>query len=449
MVAREVCPTDADGGGTWNREKGTILFGAFGGIQRVSAAGGEPKPVLKLDASRQETTQLFPWFLPHGLHFLYYSGSTDSTKRGIRAGSLDGNTQPVMPEASNVAFVKPGHILFGRGTALMATPFDPLKLSVTGDAFPIGEGLARQEFTPYTGFGASEAGGLAWRSGRLIETGVFRYTRDGRKLGSVGEVRPIRQFHLSPDNRYAALEVPENDLWIMDLASGITTRLTYDGKDNSDAVWSTDGHNIVFASRRAGAMAVYRKVVGELGDMEILRSRERLAYPTQQFADGSILGVSLPAKAFSLLQPGKPQPQVLFESEFAKDGPQVSSDGRWIAYHSLETGRWEVYVAAFPSFTGRRRVSTAGGVQPHWRKDGRELFYVSPTGQLMAVPMKGGASPEAGPPVELFRVPLRAVPQYFQYEPTADGRTFYFLEQPDDSASPVEVLLNWTGAGHK
>ena len=236
----------------------------------------------------------------------------------------------------------------------------------------------------------------------------------------------------------------------MDLARGITTRLTSDGK-NTDGVWSTDGRNIVFSSNRAGVRAVYRKAVGELGAMEIFRSpAPAFAWPAQQLADGSILGVNVSAKAFSLLQPRKPQSQVLFESEFAKDGPQVSSDGRWIAYHSLETGRWEVYVAAFPSFTERRRVSTVGGVQPHWRKDGRELFYLSPNGQLMAVPMKGGgASPEAGPPAELFRVPLRASSAYFQYEPTADGRTFYFLEQPDDSASPVEVLLNWTGAGHK
>ncbi|MBI3698571.1 MAG: PD40 domain-containing protein, partial [Acidobacteria bacterium] len=138
------------------------------------------------------------------------------------------------------------------------------------------------------------------------------------------------------------------------------------------------------------------------------------------------------------------KPVLLFQSEFDKDQPAVSPDGRWVAYNSSESGRWEVYVASFPGFTERRQISNSSGCQPLWRKDGKELFYLTLEAKVMAMDIKPAATPEAGLPRELFAVPLRVNPTGNQYAVTGDGRKFFFLESLDEGPVPITVTLNWT-----
>jgi hypothetical protein len=141
---------------------------------------------------------------------------------------------------------------------------------------------------------------------------------------------------------------------------------------------------------------------------------------------------------------GNRKPVALMKSEFAKDEPHVSPDGRWIAYNTTESGRWEVYVAAFPGFTAKRQVSNNGGAQALWRKDGKELFYLSPDGKLMAVDVKAGVTIETGPPKALFQTPLVVSPVDDQYCVTADGQRFLLGEPVGNAANPITVVLNWT-----
>ena len=144
------------------------------------------------------------------------------------------------------------------------------------------------------------------------------------------------------------------------------------------------------------------------------------------------------------IPPSGGKPESIFQTDFESDEPHVSPDGHWITYASSESGKWEIYIAAFPSFNNRRQVSNAGGTSPLWRADGKELFYLAPDGKLMSVPFKGGAQPETSIPVELFQTRLRADPRFNQFTATRDGQRFLTYEPVEDNAQPFLVLLNWT-----
>jgi serine/threonine protein kinase len=444
-------------GGSWSRS-GIILFGKGGSfLRQVPASGGEPKPALPLDQSRKEVAQLFPWFLPDGQHFLYSSRSLEVGKSAIRLGALGSTeTRLVVTAFSNSAFAPPGLLLFGRQQSLMGQAFDASGLQATGDPFPIAEGAGRlgPALSP---FSVSSNGVLIWRGGGPANAQITAYSRDGRRLGSVGETSAIRELFLSPDGKRLSLEMinpstesTNRDVWVVNLANNIFSRVTYDPAPDSDPIWSPDGRELVFSSsRKGGTASLYRKVFGGPPEQLLFEFNEPI-FAQQWLPGGSLLFLTLGGKAFYRLPlTGERKPEMLFQSEFEKDGPTVSPDGRSIAYNSSESGRWEVYLASFPAFTERRQVSNSGGCQPLWRKDGKELFYLTLEGHLMAVDIKLGAGAEAGLPRELFRIPMRPDPILNQYAITGDGRKFLVLEDVDEGPSPLTVVLNFTaGLAH-
>jgi Tol biopolymer transport system component/predicted Ser/Thr protein kinase len=443
-----LCDIGPGRGGTWSQD-GTILFASVGNpLRRVPAAGGEPKPVLRLDSAPQEM-QIYPWFLPDGRHFLYYSGFADAGKSGIRSGSLDSaETRPVLAAQTNFAFAPPGFLLFARQQTLMAQAFDAGKLHVSGDPFPVAEGVGRFVGTGAR-FSVSQTGVLVWRGGGSASTQIASYTRDGKRLAAAGEPRSIWQFSLSPDEKRLALEVADTrsnnrDIWLLELTGSIFSRVTSDPATETDPVWSPDGRELVFASSRKGRPDLYRKVVGGPPEELLLESADA-KYPAQWLPGGSIGFLTQNGKSFFRLPlAGDRKPVLLFQSEFDKDQLSVSPDGRWVAYNSSESGRPEVYIASFPGFTERRQISNSSGCQPLWRKDGKELFYLTLEAKVMSVDIKGAATPEAGVPRQLFAVPVRVNPILSQYAVTADGRKFYFLESLDEGPVPMTVTLNWT-----
>ena len=436
-------------GATWSPE-GTIVFGLFyGPVKKVAGGGGEPKPVLSLDASRRELGQYWPWLLPDGRHFLYYSVSSEPSMSGVRLGALDSaDTRSLLGSGSSASFVPPALLLFGRQNTLMAQSFDPGTLKLEGDAFPISE--VGSTPLPASYYSASRSGVLVWRGADSSDIQLAAYSREGRRLRTFGEPRAVRQVSLSPDERRLALEImdyksatPNLDIWLLDLATSIYSRVTYTPAADMDAVWSPDGREIVFTSNRTGHYNLYRKVVGGPPEELLLESAEP-KFATQWRSDGSVLYVNGNGSTFFRLPlTGGKKPETLFQSEFYKDSPAVSSDGHWVAYHSVESGRPEVYLAAYPGFNNRRQISNSGGCQALWRKDGKELFYLTLEGQIMAVDIKPGAAAEAGIPREVFRVPLRVHPNVHQYAVTADGRKFIVMENTENAAVPLTVVLNW------
>ena len=442
-----LCHVPGNGGsGDWNQD-GVILFGTPGPLLRVSAEGGEPQPVLELNKSRRETSQRWPHFMPDGRHFLYLAMSEDAGGTGIFAGSLDsGQTQLVMHVASNVSYVPSGFLIYGRPQTLLAQKFDAKTLQVSGKPLPIAQQLDSFRFIPGFPFSVSQNGVLAYRGGSSGRVQLAWYNREGKRVTSIGDPGLYSQIVLSPDEKRLAVERVNSDianLWILELASGILSRATFNPAGDVNPVWSPDSRELLFSSSRNGHLDLYRKSIGE-GEEELIYHSDDNKGPYSWTKDGWILFDAGPSQLYRVPLTGEREPVVALKSEGQKDLAAVSQDERRVAYESNESGRWEVYVASYPAFGGRRQVSSAGGCQPLWRRDGKELFYLTLDSKLAVVEVKGGATLEAGVPQVLFRVPVRVDPNQTEYVVTGDGQRFIFREPIGETVAPTTVVLNWT-----
>jgi Tol biopolymer transport system component/tRNA A-37 threonylcarbamoyl transferase component Bud32 len=440
--------------GTWSQD-GDILLPAPSGLLRLASARGEVSAALELDPSRQETNQRFPQFLPDGRHFLYVSVSATASKTGIRLGMLGSKENRLLISAdSNVRYVSPGFLIYSREETLLAQPFDATKLQLTGEPFPIAEHVARipaflsGQFAG-SAFSASDTGVLMYRSSGSSNPQQLAWQgRDGKRLQAVGEPGEYRQMVLSPDEKRLVVERLDPlkggaDIWVLELSTGIFSRLTFDAQER-DPVWSPDSRELIFSSNRIGKTGLYRKMVGG-GDEKLVYGSDDGVSAYKWLKDGrSILFINGRGKTFYQLSlTGEGKPVTLLTSEFDKDMPRVSPDERWVAYDSLESGRWEVYVATFPAFTEKRQVSAGGGCQPLWRNDGKEIFYLSLDGKLMATDVTGGAALRTLLPHALFQTPVSVSAIFSQYTVTADGKRFLFGEPINQGAEQITVVLNW------
>jgi serine/threonine protein kinase/Tol biopolymer transport system component len=450
-----LCDVPASRGGTWNRN-GVIVFapGVPGPLYRVSAAGGEPSPMTALDQSRFETSHRWPYFLPDGRHFLYL---VRSNQAGVYVGSLDSKTtKRLLPTAMNVAYAPPGFLLFMRNETLMAQPFDADELELSGEPFAVAEGVA---YNPGLGrgvFSVSENGVLAYRSGGAQINQPLWFDRGGKQIGSLGAAGLYFTVGLSPDERRAAVDRSDpqtgtNDIWLFDLSLGIPSRLTTDPANDSNPLWSPDGSRIVFSSSREGVSSLYQKIASGGGNEEVLLKSSEAKVPDDWASDGQfIVYQTLNQKTrwdlWVLPMSGEPQPFPFLQAEFNEQQAQFSPDGKWIAYTSDESGAPEIYAQPFPASGGRWRVSTGGGCQPRWRRDGKELFYIALDGKLMAVDVKLGATLEARVPKTLFGTRVLSLTDFgTHYAVTANGQRFLINSTIEEtSATPISIVVNWT-----
>ena len=265
------------------------------------------------------------------------------------------------------------------------------------------------------------------------------------------------QVRLSPDEKRVAYDrgrgLSENrHLWVLDLTSDIASPFTFGSDVERQPVWSPDGRQVAFVKVKEGKGAIYLKNVGA-NQEELLSGSDGFQLLEDWSKDGQTLIVRTtapnPNAVFALPLTGERKATKLFESPFAIDEVQFSPDGRWVSFNSNDSGKMEVYVASFPTFTDRRQVSNAGGAQARWRKDGRELFYLGLDGKLMSVDIKTVPALESGIPKILFQTRIPVRPATDQYSPTSDGQKFLLLE-PLESASarptPITVVLDWTAA---
>jgi Tol biopolymer transport system component len=444
--------------GDWNNEGTLLLSGRQqgGALYRLSAHGGSERSATTLDPARGETHHYWPQFLPDGRHFIFFARSTQREHDGvIYAASLDSAERTRLVQAdSHAVFAEPGFLLYMRVNTLVAQPFDPATPRLLGEPTPIAEQV---ESTPGSGRGAftvSRTGVLAYRA--IGETRLAWYDRNGKPLQWLGAPGQYGNPALSPDERRIAVdrldfETGAPDIWLFDLRrGGLAERLTFSAAPEIMPLWSRDGSRIVFLSRTT----LYRKALHENGETEILRDivPGPMSGPLGWTQDGRLLyyaqGAKLTPDIFILpVTPGG-HPVTHISSEFAEGQAQLSPDGRWIAYVSDESGAYEVYVRAFPSGEGKQRVSIRGGLEPRWRGDGKELFYLSRERTLMSVAVRVGLSLEAGLPTRLFETRMSNVfnPSYTrnQYVVSADGNRF-LINQPASGASPppITVVVNW------
>jgi Tol biopolymer transport system component len=453
--------------GTWSRD-GVILFStAANGIFRVSQAGGVPVEVTKLDASLGEVAHMRPWFLPDGRHFLYVNRTATTVGWVIYIATLDGHQRHRLVDSVQAGAYAPpapgseyGHLLFMREGTLMAQPLDVKRGELAGDAFPVAEQVG--SYLAMGVFTVSENGVLAYRSGSFgADTQPTWFDRQGNTLALLGPPGFYPFVALSPDGKRVAVSqgdgTGKGDIWMFDAVRGVPSRFTFSG-NGSHPVWSPDGTRLVFASAISNT-AMYQKASGGAGNEELVL---RSAHPSSWSPDGKYLlyGLRDPKTNGDLwLLPvtpggaadGKPAPYL--QTTYNERQGQFSPNGRWVAYISDDTGHFEVYVQPFPAGGGKFLVSSAGGSQPRWSRNGKEIFYIAPNGMLMAADVKTSPTFEHGPPKALFdsRIPLRTnFLDGFRYDVAPDGKRFLVIassaEAEGSASTPITVVVNWQAA---
>ncbi len=452
-----LCNVERGLGGAWNRDD-VIIFAAYttGGLSRVSASGGEPSPVTTLDSSRQEISHRFTQFLPDGRHFLYFARSAQPENSAIYVRALDQpQAKRIIRADTNVAYAPPGYLLFPREETLMAQAFDAASLELMGAPFRVAEQVGRGQ-TSEAFFSVSDNGVLVYQSGGTTKTQLVWVDRGGKQLGAPGPPGYYRQPALSPDEKRVAISRPDAqtgtlDVWLMDLERGISSRLTFDPANDLSPVWSPDGSRVVFASNRDGPLNLYQKLSSGAGSEEpILKSSDR-KYPSDWSLDGRFILYlqNSPNTQWDLwVLPlfGDRQPIPFLQTKFNERRGVFSPDARWIAYDSDESGSYQVCVQSFPpgskwQISSEVGSSSEGGSSLHWRRDGKELFFLSANGKLMAVEVKASAS---GVEFSVPR-PLFEAHSTVGYAVTADGQRFLLNTPVEESASaPITVVMNWT-----
>jgi Tol biopolymer transport system component len=374
---------------------------------------------------------LWPRFLPDGRHFLFLTWSGDASKRAVMAGDLDSkSTRRLVAAESNAAYAAPGYVIFHRAASLFAQPFDDRRLALEGEPVHLADEVAF-DASGRGEFDVSQAGvllyyqGVSATSGRA-ETGnsvqLGWVDRNGSTVAVAGDAGSYGDLDVSPDGKLIAVTAQpggasSSDIWVIDWQrAGVATRLTLDPGDDLGPVWSPDGARIAFTTWRKGNADIYVKNANGLGPETPLLESPADEIVKDWSKDGRYLAYTFGADDYRdiyavALEDGKPaagaKPLPVVQGQFHKDQPQFSYDGKWLAYTSDETGTFQIYVVSFPALDQKLQVSVAGGGQPHWRKDGKELFFREPsTGRVMAAEIHAGAKLDASPPQALFR------PQY-------------------------------------
>jgi serine/threonine protein kinase len=465
-------------GASWG-SRGMIAFAPanVSGIRQVSDAGGTPQPLIHLE--KDNTNLRWPEFLPGGQAVLFSFGpsanwsnaqvAVQSVGTGERHNLIQGGTSP--------RYAPSGHLVYVQAGTLMAVPFDPQRLTATGTAVPVLEGVL-QSTSGAAQYSISGTGSLAYIAGgaQVIQSRLVWVSRTGAEQPLAVPGHTYVNPRLSPDGRLVSVDIREQggQIWVYDLARGTLTRLTFEGNINQTPAWTPDGKRVAFQSNKEGPINLFWLLADGSGGLERLATSEYLQAPNSWSPDGQLLAftefnpttgwdiwvlrmgdtsqgsVQVPsagsgqAPSASSGQVRKAQP--FLRTPFTEGAPRFSPDGRWLAYVSNESGRNEIYVQAYPGPSGKWQISTDGAAEPVWNRNGRELFYRS-GGKMMAVDIATQPSFAAGKPRMLFEGPyvptLATIPNY---DVSLDGQRFLMLkpsEQAQAAATQINVVLNW------
>ena len=454
---RTVCDAPNPRGGAWSKT-GVLVFAPDirTGLVRVSASGGSPEPVTRVDTN-QHTTHRWPHFLPDGRHFLYVAANhatPRSEQAGIYVASLDGKENRRLFSSYGSAQYASGWLLSTRDTSLMAQRFDAGTMGLSGEPVRVADDVSFDYGTWRSVFSVSENGVLAYQ---LAQTGVGGQLTwldtAGRTVGTVGERSEAYALRLSPDGRRASVLFgdPNNDIWIYDLPRGVRTRQTTDAQVTGSPVWSPDGSEILYVSQRELGEFVLSTIASDgAGASRILhRSKERIE-PSDWSRDGRYvlcdkgnIGAT-DIWVYPLSEPDKAYP--LVQTPFFDLNGQFSPDGRWVAYRSVESGRNEIYVTPFPRGGARWQVSAGGATQPRWSRDGRTLYFWSTGQELIAASVDGtGSRFEVQNTRALFPVNISLGPRVgiIGYDVSPDGGRFLVNSAGDVGAPRLALVVNW------
>ena len=456
-----LCDVAIGRGGTWGAD-GTILFtpNVSSPVFRVAASGGTPEQVTTINGSLNERSHRWAQWLPDNKHFLFFAQRAVVGTGGVYVGSLDsGAPKLIMWNDSNAVYSASGYLLFVRQGILMAQRFDARQLRLDGDAVPVVEHVGVNAITSRAIFAVSETGIMVYEAGNA--TGdtdqLIWYDRTGKQIEATGTPGLYLEPSVSADSNKLAISslaggTGNLNIWVFDLARGTKTRLTFPPASDRQPNWAPDGKSVAFVSNRNGPPHIYLNASDGTGTPTALTVDgasefaprfspdgryllfERLA--EQPYSRREIWGVLLSGdrKAFSVIQ-----------SQFDVYAPALSPDGKWLAYESRESGRPEICVMPFLHGTGKWEVSTGGGVLPRWRRDGRELFYISTDNKIMSAEVtEQGSSLLIGKVRSLFQVNPVPFAGGSNYDVTGDGNKFVVASLAASQVSePLTLIVNW------
>ncbi len=412
-----------------------------------------------------------PFFLPDGKHFLYcrvtqkpetkgmYIGSID-LKPGAQSESrlLDGSVGPVY---ASVPGARDGYLFFVHDQALLAQSFDPGRLELNGAPVQIVDhvGIAHGVLGE---FSASSTGVLSYSLAQGGMRQLTWYDREGKVLGHVGEPATRDELSLSPDGTRVAEGRTDHSPWVvwqLDLARGISSRLTFENGGAGNGIWSPDGKQIVYAPGGGQSQDIHIKPANGATQGELLFHSEGVKMPMDWSRDGRFLmftqqGKDTGSDLWVVPMQGERKPAPYLVTPFNESQAQFSPDGHWVVYTSNETGTKEVYARPFPlSSGGKWQISNGGGNEPRWRRDGKELFYLGPDNMLFSVSVSAkGDAFQPDTPKPLFRAPIGGgegggADVAWRWDISNDGQRF-LVNAPVEgqSAQPVTVLVNWRNA---
>jgi Tol biopolymer transport system component/tRNA A-37 threonylcarbamoyl transferase component Bud32 len=460
--AQIICSYPKGGDGSWGRG-GIILFDGSDSILSVPASGGVPVAATALNRLTAEVQHDFPWFLPDGKHFLYIAPHKDARDSvSVQLGILGSSTaQTVAAGAFSRVMLAGEYLLFVRDGTLMAGRFDLRRAKMVGDPIGLVERVRNSEGSAW--FSVSENGILvfqeAWwamapeisTSRRVEWSRLVSVDRSGRELGNVGEPGNYLSCSLSPDEKHLAVAAwppdelgRDRDIWSIDLFRGTKVRITFTPTAEGAPVWTPDGSKILFYSDRVTPDAVYQKQSSGVGEDEILVRADHGLRPSDISLDGRYVALLGENTIWVMENFGDRKLKLLLQGSDPREA-RFSPDCRWIAYSSVESGRRELYVQAFPGPGERLRVSLRGGRDPQWRRDGKELFFLSLQGEMMAVDVRTSPRLLLGVPRALFHatVPLLGLGVGRNYAVTADGQRFIVRKTGSPTIAPLTVVLNW------
>ncbi len=444
-------------GGTWGPD-GTILFSPSerSPIFRVSAGGGAATAVTTLDMARGDQAHRWPQFLRDGRHFVFMPWTSSTTTRAIQRGSLAGGPTATLFESVTAAIVAGTNFLYVREQPanLMAQAFDPETLQLVGRPEPVVSD-DNVDFHWVTGnpFASASASTVVYTTGKLRLSQLTWFTRTGQVADTLGDPDVYYDPAISPDGATLVIEkrAPDlgtTDLWTIDLRRGVRSRLTSSPGFESVGTWTGDGRHVAFGSDQGQAAKLYLKSASGTGTEEAIVDHR--AFPMDWSGDGRYLLYAADGGATKsdiwIYDYVRRASTPLLNSTFDESRAQFSPDGKWVAYVSDETDDRQVYVRSMTDESQKTRVSPAGGTEPEWRRDGKELFYVAPDTTLMSVAVRAdGARLVVGAAEPLFRTNVesdRGIRN--RYTASPDGQRFLVLSPlVDPGASPLVAVLNW------
>jgi len=468
-AVRTLCEAGLGRGGTWSR-LGEIVFasGPLGPLKRISASGGKVAPATLLDSGHGEIGHRWPQFLPDGRHFLYFAAAHEYDKFGIAIGDLDSHSSwRVVAADTNGAYVpdpggRSGRLLFVTHGTLKAQAFDPNRFRTVGDPVTVSPEVNYVPLSRYAQFSVSNTGVLAYMAGSPFNQELTWLDRAGAQLGRVGEPGDFDALHLSPDDKRVILNRSDPTIgypgvWSVDLVRGSSSRVTSRSVDFSP-IWSPDASQVVYATATlADRGMTLLQVPASGGPARRLREIAGAGFPSDWSSNGRYVsytgylghgGSGIYIVPVQHGEAGEPWPYL--ETERNEGGAvfspaQGGADPKWIAYTSDESGRNEVYIQSLPRDGLKVQISSAGGSHVQWRRDAKELYYLAPNGDLMAIETKVSPKLEAGLPRPLFHIgyPVVSPAPSLNYAVARDGQRF-LVSRPMAAAAPsISVMTNW------